>query len=101
MKRTTIAALVFWIIFIGSFGLYRRFPLVDTVWVVVGRLSILALAIFALIKACRDHEKAGRLTYQGLPRWLERFLMDEEESRPPDHDKPDSGSHNSTQQGRK
>ena len=82
MKHTTIAAIVFWAIFIGSFGLYKRYPVVDTVWVVVGRLFIPALAVFTLIKAFRDHGKSGKFSYQGLPRWLERFLIDEEDKEP-------------------
>ncbi len=80
MKRTTIAAIVFWILFIGSFGLYEYYPGVDTVWVVVGRLILLALAVFALIKTYRDRTTTGKFSYQGLPRWLERFLMDEEDT---------------------
>ena len=79
MKRTTIASIVFWVLFIGSFGLYKRYPLVDTVWVFVGRLCILALAVFTLVKAYLDHGKTRAFSYQGYPRWLERFLMDEED----------------------
>jgi len=80
MKRTTIAAVVFWAIFIASFGLYKYYSVIDTVWVVVGRLIILALAVYAVIKTYRDHAATGKFSYQGLPRWLERFMFDEEDS---------------------
>lgn len=82
MKKTTITTLIFWALFIGSFGLYRWYPLVDTVWVVTGRSLILALAVFTLVKAYRDHGKTGTFSYQGYPRWLLRFLIDDDEDSP-------------------
>lgn len=95
MKRTTIATILFWSLFVGSFGLYKRYPLVDTIWVVTGRLCILALAVFTLVKAYKDHGKTGTFSYQGYPRWLLRFLIDEEDQRQ-QQDKPNFPSHRST-----
>lgn len=95
MKRTTIATILFWGLFIGSFGLIKRYPLVDAIWVVTGRLCILALAVFTLIKAYRDHGKTGTFSYQGYPRWLLQFLIDEKDERPK-QDKPTFPSNTST-----
>ena len=78
MKRSTIITIVFWIFFLGSFGLYGHYPVVDTIWVVVGRLFILALGVVVLAQIFRDRGKVGNFSY-GFPRWLQRILMDEEE----------------------
>jgi len=83
MRRTTAVSIVFWIGFIASLGVYKYFPVIDTVWVIALRLVLLALAVFTLIRAFRHHTTTGEFSYQGYPKWLLRFLIDEEKDGPP------------------
>ncbi|MGA2346086.1 MAG: hypothetical protein ABSF93_08780 [Candidatus Sulfotelmatobacter sp.] len=80
MRRTTLVSIAFWIVFIASFGLYKYFPVIDYVWVIALRLALLALAVVTLIRALRHHRTTGEFSYQGYPKWLLRFLIDEEDN---------------------
>lgn len=88
MSRTTVVSIAFWIVFIASFGLYKYFPLIDTVWVVVLRVVLFALAVLTLARTFRHQATTGEFSYHGYPKWLLRFLIDEEQS-PRKLDRPD------------
>ena len=79
MNRTTVISIVFWVVFIASFGLYKYFPLVDTVWVIALRVVLLALAVLTLALTFRHHATTGEFSYHGYPKWLLRLLIDEED----------------------
>lgn len=72
MRRTTVVWIVFWIAFIPSLGIYKYFPVIDTVWVIALQLVLLGLAVFTLTRAFRHHTKTGEFSYQGYPKWLLR-----------------------------
>jgi threonine/homoserine/homoserine lactone efflux protein len=72
--RQTITAIVFWMLFLGSFAFSHHYPGLDTVWVSGAYLFLFAVAVFSLIQTFRDHKEKGQFSYRGVPRWLTRFL---------------------------
>jgi hypothetical protein len=76
--RQTITAIVFWGLFLGSIAFVRRFPGLDTAWVFAGYLFLSGVAVFSLIQTFRDHKERGQFSYRGVPRWLSRFLSENE-----------------------
>jgi hypothetical protein len=79
-QRQTITAIVFWVLFLGSIAFVRSFPALDMVWVFGGYLFLLVVAVFSLIQTFRDHKERGQFSYRGVPRWLGRFLSENENS---------------------
>lgn len=78
-----IAPAAFWILFATSIGLGRRYAWLDTAWYVLGMLVILALAVYSVIHSVRNRGQEGALSSKGIPRWLERFLLDQEADSEP------------------
>lgn len=81
--RQWIPTVVFWILFAASIGLGKRYPWLDTVWYAAGMLLVLGLSVCSLVYALRHRDETGALPFKGIPRWLERILLDEKpDSRP-------------------
>ena len=75
-------AILFWILFALSLALYERYPGLDTAWYAAGKLVLLLLAVVSLVRVIRHRDRTEAISYQGLPRWLLRFLMDEDDDEP-------------------
>lgn len=76
--RSWIPALLFWSLFAACVGLARRYLWPDSIWYAVGMLFVLALSAYSLIYALRHRDETGCFSSKAIPRWLERWLMDEE-----------------------
>jgi hypothetical protein len=58
-----------------SIGLYRRYPLVDTIWNVAWLLLLIAAAGSSVVNIFRDRgQAAGYVGYRGVPRWVIRLF---------------------------
>jgi len=73
-----IPTLLFWTLFATSIGLGEHYRWLDTLWYAAGMLSILALSIYSLTYAIRYSHEKGAFSVKGIPRWLERFALDED-----------------------
>jgi len=78
-------AVAFWTLFAASVGLYKRYQWLDTAWYIVMMLFLFAVSAYSVIYKFRHYHETSGISHQGIPRWLQRFSLDEE-----DHDK--SGS---------
>jgi hypothetical protein len=72
--RQWITAVVFWVLFLGSFALINRYPTLDTIWVSAACLFLFIVAVFSVIQTFRDRKETDQFSYRGVPRWLTRFL---------------------------
>lgn len=77
-----IPAIIFWALFIVSIGLYERYPWLDTVWYFALLFFILFVAVYSVVHIHRHRHEATAIAYQGVPRWLERFFLDERDDQP-------------------
>jgi hypothetical protein len=77
MSRRWIPVIVFWILFITSIGLGKRYAWLDTVWYVAGMLFLLGISVYSIVHILRHRYEADSISYRGIPRWLERFSTDE------------------------
>lgn len=82
MIRRWIPAIAFWVLFAVSFAFYGRYPWLDTLWYAAYVLFVFFLAVFSVVQICRHRHEMTTISYQGLPRWLERFLLDENDDPP-------------------
>lgn len=82
-QRRWVPVAVFWILFVSSIGLGRRYPRLDSIWYVVGMALLLGLSIYSFSYALRHRKEPDAFSSKGIPRWLERFLLDEPEDDPP------------------
>ena len=81
MGRKWIPAIVFWVLFAISIALYGRYPWLDTVWYAGCMLFLLAVAGFSLAQIFRRRHATTTISYRGVPRWLERFSLDEDNDK--------------------
>jgi len=89
--RSWIPPVIFWALFLVSLGLGKRYSWLDTVWYAAGMLFLLGLSVFSVVHKFRHRHETSSISYQGVPRWLERFSLDEEEpGQPPVTPKVDS-----------
>jgi hypothetical protein len=88
MKRRWIPAIVFWGLFILSMVLYERYPWLDTVWYAALMLFLVFLAGCSVVQIFRHRH--GTATIWGVPRWLDRFLLDKDGDRPNTEEKKTS-----------
>jgi len=79
MNRRWIPAIVFWTLFIASIGLYERYPWLDTAWYAAGMLFLIFMAVYSVAQTFRHRHETSTISYKGIPRWLERFSLDEED----------------------
>ena len=79
--RSWIPTLLFWTLFAASIGLGRRYAWLDTLWYAAGMLFLLGLSVCSVVYKIRHRHEAGGLSYQGIPRSLQRFFTDEDSER--------------------
>ena len=76
--RKWISILVFWVLFAASITLATRYLWIKTLWYLAGLLVIVTLSIYSLAYAIRHPDETGDLSVQGIPRWVRRFVEDDE-----------------------
>jgi len=79
--RGWIPAVIFWAAFLVSVGLGKHYSRLDTVWYAAGMLFLLGLSGYSLVYKFRHRRETGGISYQGIPRPLQRFLLDEKDPR--------------------
>jgi len=79
--RNWIPTALFWTLFAASLGFSRRYPWLDTVWYGALVLLLLGLSAYSLIHTVRHRHETHSISYQGVPAWLQRFFLDEEEKK--------------------
>jgi hypothetical protein len=68
--KSWIPGIVFWILFLASIGLQRRYRWVDAIWNLAWLLFLLLVAIHATFEIFGNQSKAGGYVgYRGVPRW--------------------------------
>ncbi len=77
--RGWIPAVIFWAAFLVSLGLGKRYSWLDTVWYAAGMLFLLGLSGYSLIHKFRHRHETSSISYQGIPHWLQRLLLDEKD----------------------
>lgn len=75
-KRWLVCA-AFWLLFLVSNALSRRYPWLDTVWVCAISLAVVATAVNFVLHWLSGN--ATEMTYRGYPRWFMSFAHDEPE----------------------
>ena len=65
----------FWVFFIGSIALYRRYPFLDKIWLIA---CFGVLAIFSTLHLIRVSRQMGQdqsnVSYRGVPAWFREML---------------------------
>lgn len=87
--RSWIPTLTFWTLFLISLGLGKRYPVLNTVWYLAGMLFLLIVSLYSLIHIYRHRHETSSISYRGVPRWLERFSLDEPARNPSEKSRPD------------
>jgi succinate dehydrogenase hydrophobic anchor subunit len=76
-RISTVVAVVFWIWFLGSLALVKRYPWLDAVWNAVWILLLVVASIWVSIQRFRGIRGAsGYIGYRGVPRWLAALFTD-------------------------
>jgi hypothetical protein len=66
-----IPGIVVWVWFLGSIGLAKRYPWLDSVWNVAWMLFLLVVAVCSAVQVFRHRHEAGAYVgYRGVPRWV-------------------------------
>jgi len=76
--RGWIPTILFWVLFAAGLGFGRRYPWLDTVCYAAGMLFVLGLSAYTIVYKLRHRHEPGSLSYQWMPRWLQRLLVDED-----------------------
>jgi len=77
--RSWIPGIVFWVLFLVSLALGRRYPWLDTVWYGAWMLFLGVVAVFSVAQIFMNrHENGGYVGYRGVPRWVVRLFGDDE-----------------------
>ncbi len=71
---------IFWAAFLVSVGLGKRYSWIKTVWYAAGMLFLLGLSVYSLVHKFRHRHETSGISYQGIPRSLRQFLLDERDS---------------------
>jgi len=79
LDRKWLPAIVFWSLFGVSLAFYKRYPWVDTLWYSAAMLFLLMVAGYSIIQIVRHRHESTTISYQGLPRWLQKFSLDEKD----------------------
>jgi hypothetical protein len=79
VKRTTIFGISFWALFLASAALSARYRWLDTAWLFACILFGIIASVFSVGEMFRNHRVSGEyIYYRGVPRWMRRFLVDDE-----------------------
>ncbi|HKM48842.1 MAG TPA: hypothetical protein VJX69_14720 [Terriglobales bacterium] len=89
-SRKWLPAIVFWGLFGISLAFYKRYPWLDTLWYGVAMLFLLMIAGYSIIQIVRRRHETTTISYRGVPRWLEKFSLDEKD--PSDADTTANGN---------
>jgi hypothetical protein len=69
--RSWIPGIVFWVLFLGSLALGKRYPWLDAVWYWAWMFFLLVVGLYAVTQIFRNrHETGGFVGYRGVPRWV-------------------------------
>jgi hypothetical protein len=78
-RRRWIAIIAFWILFVASVGLVRRYPWGDTAWSALWALLIIVAVVYSVGEMFRRGRRTGEYIYsRGVPRWLWWIVYDDE-----------------------
>ncbi len=70
-----IPGIVVWIWFLGSIGLAKRYPWLDSVWNAAWMLFLPVVAVCSTVQVFRGrNETGGYVGYRGVPRWVVTLL---------------------------
>jgi hypothetical protein len=76
-----LPAILFWGLFGVSLYLRERHPWVASAWYLVPLMLLLFVAGYSVVHAIRHRHETTTISYRGIPRWLEKFSLDEEGPR--------------------
>jgi hypothetical protein len=80
--RSWIPTITFWVLFLTSLALGRRYPWLDTVWYAAWMLFLLVVAVAAAIDIFQNrHAPGGYVGYRGVPRWAVRLFGSSDDSK--------------------
>jgi hypothetical protein len=69
--RSWIPGIAFWILFLSSIALGRRYRWIDAVWNVAWLVVLFLVATASIIHIFRNRgNMEGRVGYRGVPRWV-------------------------------
>jgi hypothetical protein len=76
--RTWIPGIVFWVLFLASLALGKRYPWLDSIWYAAWMLFLLVIAVHAGIHIFRKRKETdGYVGYRGVPRWAVTVFGDD------------------------
>jgi hypothetical protein len=81
--RRWIPTVILWALFLVSLGLARRYSWLSMAWSAALMLFVLGVSVYSAVRIFRHRHETTSISYQSLPRWLERFFLDEEEPDEP------------------
>jgi hypothetical protein len=80
--RSWVPTIIFWVLFLASLALGKRYPWLDTVWYAAWMLFLLVVAIAAAIDIFRYRDApGGYIGYRGVPRWAVRLFGGGDDSK--------------------
>jgi hypothetical protein len=77
MKRKWISVVIFWILLLTSIGLGKRHSLVNSFWVAAEFLIVIILSGYTVFQVFLHRHDKSYFSFRRVPRWLERFSLDE------------------------
>lgn len=79
-RRRWIFIIVFWVIFLASIGLVRRYEWIDLAWNGLWLLLVIVGGFYSVREMFRRGDRTGQDVYtRGVPRCLWWIVMDDEE----------------------
>jgi hypothetical protein len=77
-NRSWIPGIVFWVLFLGSLALGKRYPWLDAAWYWAWMLFLVVVGVYAVAQIFSNrHETGGFVGYRGVPRWVVTLFGDE------------------------
>jgi hypothetical protein len=74
-RLSWIPGIVVWVWLLGSIGLAKRYPWLDSVWNIAWMLFLLVVAVSSTVQVFRHRqETGGYVRYRGVPRWIVTLL---------------------------
>jgi len=79
-RRRWIFIVAFWILFVASIALVRRWPWIDTAWNALWLLLLIVAAVYSVREMLKRGGRSGEYFYsRGVPRCLWWIVLDDEE----------------------